>query len=376
MPAPPGEPVATARAGAACAGLLWHPATRADTRQTEQTAMAHEIDFSNGRANIAFTGARKDIWHRLGTEITAGASIEEWTRAAGLDWHVNKSPAYCLVDGEYNRVPNFVHLTRSDTKTALGYVSEEGFKPVQPVEVLNWFDRYIKADPRFSLSCAGALRGGGRIWATASFNGELTIAGDAHKAYLLMTTGFDGSMATWNTASITRAVCNNTVSAALSDKRAQVRTTHAQRFDAAKVAKELAGIAKGFETYKAMGDALATVELAGERGTDISVFFKNVLEIPLDAPRDKISTRKMNQFDALRSAYSATVAEGTERNTAWTAWNAVTRYADHVRSVQNTEGDATSSRLASGQFGTGADLKATAWNLLLPMIKDRVAIAA
>jgi phage/plasmid-like protein (TIGR03299 family) len=335
--------------------------------------MAHEIDMSNGRANVAFTGSRRDIWHRLGTEITAGASIEEWSKAAGLDWHVEKSPAYCKVNGEFNRVPNFCHLTRSDTKAPLGYVSESNFKPVQPAEVLSWFQRYVSVDDRFQLSCAGSLRGGGRIWATATYNGPITVAGSEHTAHLLMTTGFDGSLATWNQGSMTRTVCNNTLMASLADKRAQVRTTHSQRFVAANVAKELAGLAKSFDVYKAMGDAMATVELAG---ADISRFFKSVLDIPFETPAADISTRKLNQFDALRSAYSATVAEGTERNTAWCALNAVTRYVDHVRSVQETEATVTNSRLASGQFGSGADLKATAWNLILPMIKDRVAIAA
>lgn len=335
--------------------------------------MAHQIDMTNGRANIAFTGARKDIWHRLGQEIRAGASIEEWSREAGLDWHVNKSPAFAFVDGEYNRVPGFVHLTRSDTKTALGYVSEVGFKPVQPIQVLDWFDRYIKHDDRFQLSCAGSLKGGGRIWATATFNGPITVAGDEHRAHLLMTTGFDGSLATWNQGSLTRTVCNNTLMASLADKRAQVRTTHSQKFDPVRVQKELAALAQSFDVYKAMGDAMGVTPFPEK---EVREFFKDVLDIPRTELWADVSTRKQNQFNDLARAYEATVDEGTDRGTVWTALNAVTRYVDHERATQLTEGTATASRLSSATFGSGADLKATAWNLIVPLIKDRVAVAA
>jgi hypothetical protein len=37
--------------------------------------MAHEIDMTNGRANIAFMGNRNDVWHRLGQEMKEGMTI-------------------------------------------------------------------------------------------------------------------------------------------------------------------------------------------------------------------------------------------------------------------------------------------------------------
>jgi hypothetical protein len=80
----------------------------------------------------------------------------------------------------------------------------------------------------------------------------------------------------------------------------------------------------------------------------------------------------MNQFSALRSAYSATVREGTERGTVWTALNAVTRYVDHDRSTRNGDNQ-ESARFDSAQFGSGAALKAQAWNLLMPLVRDKVA---
>ena len=44
--------------------------------------MAHMIDTTTGTAAMAYAGQKP--WHGLGQELTPGASIEEWTRQAGL----------------------------------------------------------------------------------------------------------------------------------------------------------------------------------------------------------------------------------------------------------------------------------------------------
>ena len=62
--------------------------------------MAHNIDFSNGRANFAFTGSRDAIWHRLGTQMKDGMSLDDWRVAAGLDWTAELHPAYVCINGE------------------------------------------------------------------------------------------------------------------------------------------------------------------------------------------------------------------------------------------------------------------------------------
>lgn len=341
--------------------------------------MAHEIDFSNKRANIAWLGDRNDIWHHLGTGMAPGQSVDDWAKAAGLDWHAVKAQAYFKVPsamepfgGEMRQVDGDRYIVRSDTLAPLGHATD-GYHPVQPREVLDWFQRYIAVDDRFQLDVAGSLKGGAVIWATAKFNGEMDVGGSAHRARLLMTTTFDQTGATINQGTMTRVVCMNTLRAALGDKHGIVRTRHNTRFDGAKVGRELAQIAKSFANFKAIGDAMDTVELANGQ---ISAFFKAILDIPFDAKQDDISTRKMNQFRGLSIAYQQTVMEGTARNKVWTALNAVTRYADHDRSTRQTEGTVETSRFASAQFGSGDQLKSKAWELLMPLVADKVAVAA
>lgn len=341
----------------------------------------HNIDMTNGRANIAFIGSRKDVWHRMGQEMLPGMSTAEWAKAAGLEWSAIKVPAIAALEGKefdhieagdrFRRVADRNFLVRSDNGAPLGYVSDR-YKAVQPAEVLEWFERYIAVDDRFQLDVAGSLGNGETIWATATFRDKLSIADDAHVARVLMTTTFDGSGATINQGTMTRVVCNNTLNVALSDNRSVVRTRHSATFDAKKVGDELACIAQGFASYKAMGDALAQDQMAIEEVAD---FFGKLLSFPKDTKWDDISTRKQNQYDALMDAYTITCGE-TKNNTAWAALNAITRYVDHDRSVQKGEVGVDAARFVSANFGSGANLKAKAIDLLMPRIQDKLPIAA
>jgi phage/plasmid-like protein (TIGR03299 family) len=334
--------------------------------------MAHNIDMSNNRANIAFRGSRRDVWHRLGQEMQPGMSVDEWAKAAGLDWTALKVPALADKRGigthDLELVPDRFFNVRSDTGYVLGFMSDR-YMNVQPRDVLAWFERYVSVDPRFELDVAGSLKSGEIIWATATFNGDTTIAGEKHTARLLMSTTFDGSGATTNQATITRVVCNNTLNAAQFDKRAVIRTRHSTQFKPATVAKELAAVAQSFEVYKLMGDALAQAELSREAVAD---FFKDCLDIPRDAQPDDISTRKANQYQDVARAYHTTIAEGAQEGTAWATLQAITRYVDHDRSTRNGNGNEDEARFTSATFGSGQALKGKAMELLLPRIKDKV----
>src|ERR1700675_2532292 len=167
--------------------------------------MPHNIALVDGRHSMAFTGERRDIWHSLGQQLLPGQPLEVWAKAAGLGWDAIKVPAIANLVGpefdhipaseRFRQVPERVFVARSDNGYPLGYVSD-GWQPVQPIDTLKWVERYISVDDRFQLDTAGALKNGEIIWALASFKDTLPIDGEAHKAYLLMTTSFDGTAST------------------------------------------------------------------------------------------------------------------------------------------------------------------------------------
>ena len=96
--------------------------------------MAHMIHTTTGRAAIAYTGALP--WHGLGQALTPGASIDTWTREAGLDYTVLESSVQYATTAttELQSWPARKVLHRSDTGAPLAVVSD-GYRVVQPAEV-------------------------------------------------------------------------------------------------------------------------------------------------------------------------------------------------------------------------------------------------
>ena len=102
--------------------------------------MAHEItQRADGFNEMAFVG--ETPWHGLGQELQEGASIEQWQKAAGLDWTIESSPVrYEIGDQTGISIPYEGQnvLYRSDNKMPMSVVSNR-YKPVQPAEVLEFF---------------------------------------------------------------------------------------------------------------------------------------------------------------------------------------------------------------------------------------------
>jgi phage/plasmid-like protein (TIGR03299 family) len=173
--------------------------------------VAHNIEFSNGRANIAFTGTKP--WHELGTELPDGADLNEWRKAAGLDFIAKKAMVhFSREDGpDFVGFPEKSVIYREDTGAPLGIASSARYNLVQPAEIVDWFDQFVRAGD-MKLEVAGSILGGRRIWALARHEMEIRVMGqDVVRPYFNLTTSFDGETATIGTFTSVRVVCNNTL---------------------------------------------------------------------------------------------------------------------------------------------------------------------
>lgn len=337
--------------------------------------MSHEIAIDDaGQSNFAHVG--KKAWHGLGQKLERGASKETWMNAAGYNWECEIIPSQYDFHGEMRTSNNF-HMVRSDTGASLGCMTGR-YKPVQPAQVLDFFDDFVSADERFALETAGVLKEGRVLFATARFNENLEAGGDDHVPYVLFTTSFDGKLATTAQATMVRVVCNNTLTASLWDKQAQVKVRHCTEWTDAVQAKahdQLAEIASQFTQYKAMADAMAVTKMS-KKATEAflaKVFFGNK-EVP---DRNNMTTNAKNQLDVLMNAYAETIKEGTKKDTAWCALNAVTRYVDHARTTRDHTGEGVdSSRMSSSIMGSGAAMKQRAIDMLRETLTDKSLVAA
>ena len=324
--------------------------------------MAHMIDMSNDRANMAYVGDKP--WHGLGSELEAGADLDQWRIAAGLNWTAELQDLYfrSRTDQLVKKADSKI-VYRSDTAAELGICSDR-YKVVQPAEVMEFFRDLTEANS-MKMETAGCLEGGKRIWALAATGDEFRLMGqDAVKGYVLLATSFDGPMATQAMFTSVRVVCHNTLSVAVSsDGRSAVRVPHSTSFDGGKVKLEMGLVHKGWATFEMAAEALADRKVSAREQIDYVLALMST-EAELKDP-ESMSSRKKNiiadilaraQGNAIGSAYRA--AQGT----AWGLLNAVTEYVDH------SQGNSVETRFKSAQFGQGAALKNDAFVSALKLV--------
>jgi phage/plasmid-like protein (TIGR03299 family) len=314
--------------------------------------MAHMIDETTGRAAMAYVG--KTPWHGLGQSLTEGATIEEWTREAGLAYTVKESPVLFRTEAatEPEVFTGRKVLHRSDTGGALAVVSD-GYHVVQPAEVMGFFEKLVQLGG-FQLETAGALSHGKRVWALASVGaGADVVDGDTVKPYLLLGTSYDGTMATVAKFTTIRVVCNNTITAAVADQSAAVRVLHSERFDADRVRLELGIVADNWERFLVQSRKLAAVPMAeAEADAFVAELLKPYHSSTLAVADTRAYKRIMQLFRG------ASIGNDLAGATRWGMLNAVTELVDHER------GRSDNTRLESAWFGTGAAMKTRALELL------------
>lgn len=331
--------------------------------------MAHMIDETTGRAAMAYTGATP--WHGLGQALTPGASIETWTREAGLGYDVLESPVQYSTpaSSELQRWPDRKVLHRSDTGAPLAVVSD-GYRVVQPSEIMDFFRELVELGG-FQLETAGALSDGRRVWALASVaDAAPVVSQDLVKPYLLLGTSYDGTMATVAKFTAIRVVCNNTITAAVggygngrvleSEKnlgylKSAVRVLHSERFDAESVRLQLGIVANAWESFLVQSRQLAGQPMAAEAA---DAFVAELLQPYHTSKLPMNETRAYKRIMALFNGGAIGSELPGVAGTKWAMLNAVTELVDHERGRSNN------TRIESAWFGAGAALKARAAELL------------
>jgi phage/plasmid-like protein (TIGR03299 family) len=309
--------------------------------------MAHMIDFSNNRANMAYTGPAP--WHGLGNFITPDMPFEEWPKKAGFDWHAMRVKEQYSFNGQLIQSGDDI-LCRSDTGAKLGNCTKR-YHEVQPIEFVEYF-RGLVNTMGWTMETMGCLDGGKRIWALAKCGAEFGVGGTIDKvaAYNLLAGSFDGTMSTIAKFTSIRTVCQNTLTMGLNDGLAAVKVNHKSKFDAEAIKAKL-GIGQGaFKQVEEEANLLAKRKLTDKEAVR---FIISVLNGP-DTKPEELSTRAANLVTGVFSKYKgagmgATLASAN--GTAWGALNAITEYVDHE------QGRNSNNRIREAWFGKGEQTK-------------------
>lgn len=343
--------------------------------------MAHELEvYADGIASMAYA-AGVDRWHGLGQEMKEDASIEEWQKAAYMDWEIRRAAINYTADDGLPRVYEEKHvLFRSDNGRPLGVVSPR-YKIVQPKDVLEFY-RDLCANAGFKLKTAGVLFGGSRFWALADTGNSAEILGkDVIKNMLLLSTACDGSMATSARDTSVCVVCNNTLSVAVRGGSNIVKVPHSREWKPNEVKEEMGLITHGWADFMSSIDKLAktnTTPLAAQE------FLLNVLD-PRSAHNNRNDPAAMEEWNKMTTAErtnsmsmgtSAVCAEVwdlfngkgmgadlvSRKGTWWGIVNAITQYEDHHNMARTVD-----ARMNSAWFGKGDARKTDAFEYALEM---------
>ena len=305
--------------------------------------MAHEITSTDNM--VSANGIVP--WHGLGTVVdgmlTAGQAIE----AAGLGWDVVQEP---LFDADMNIIASHILNRRSDTGDVLGVVGKD-WRPIQNSFLVEIAESLGQASEEVKpvIETAGSLRGGKIVWAMIT-TGEREFAGSAHKSYLLLTNGHDGSRAVRGTMTDVRVVCNNTLSYA-ETASSQLFVRHSKNVSVRlQDAIEMLGWASDttratFALYRALHEAPLCVDEVAYGFRLLTPKYCNWTE---DSPLIPEAVDQMVHL--FRNG------AGNEGKTAFDAVNAVTDWVDHHRRFADGN-DVGERRFLYTTSGMGASMK-------------------
>ncbi len=330
--------------------------------------MAHKIDFSKGTA--AYIGANgAPAWHGLGTTLDGAVSTQQALELGGLDFQVIKLPNLHYLPsfdggvGETRISENSFFTLRTDTNGILGDRLGRDYTVLQNIEALNVVDEILQAGAG-TIETAGALDEGRKVFICLKVNADIVVNGnDTVKQYVLFTNSHDGSLAITAMFTNIRVVCNNTLTAALSEARKadKIKIRHtANASDRLKEAAKILGLIKtnteqNAEQYgKMQMHVISKAEILDYFG---NVFFsaEEIKGLKAGAKaKELLSTQKINTLEKV-AAFAATgigqsLAMKGNDHTMWSAYNAVTGYI--TRKSFSSYNDRANNLL----FGSGAEV--------------------
>lgn len=313
--------------------------------------MAHMIEMVNGKAQMAYTG--ETPWHGLGTKVPADLTPVQMLEAAGLDWTVEKFPAYANYGDGPVSVGRSALVRNSDLKM-LDVVSDD-WNPVQNQEAFEFFNEFVAAGD-MEMHTAGSLKDGQIVWGLAKVKESFELfKGDQIDSYLLFSNFHKYGFSTDVRFTPIRVVCNNTLTLSLnSNVERMAKISHRKVFEPTAV-KEMLGIATDKLTkYKDMAAFLGSKQAKNE---DIVQYFTRIFPVSGSDAKKEISRSAQLAMDILHTQPGAEYAEGTW----WQPFNAVTYLTDHLT------GRSADTRLASAWYGYNKGVKTKALEVALEM---------
>ena len=334
--------------------------------------MAHGVK----EGEIAYNVGNGVPWHGIGFAAEGRMTVHEAYEHAGLDWRVHSTPLSVPITDPVSLQPTYKEIgthvanVRSDTGQVLGIVGHK-YQPIQNYEQRDFIEA-LTGEGAQVVDVAGALFDGRQVFWTLKLPVDLVIGGeDRIEQYLLTVNGHDGCMPYRMFHTPVRAVCANTVNAALRGRKGEsglyLRHTVNVRDHVAEAQRAL-GLAAQY--YRDIGDKFEDLMSAKVSETTVRGYFEAVVP---DNPNAKNTTRTENVRRQLMVNYQGAPGSAQSRGRAWGAYNAVTYYTSHQQSkieddVAEVAEKKRQSRFSSLLLGTSNNLQQRAFDSALDLV--------
>ena len=238
-------------------------------------------------------------------------------------------------------------VVRTDTQALLGVVSRQ-YEIVQNDSLLRMAE-FIREEA--DMDCVIVLSDGAKVCFTATLRGAETdiVPGDTVKRRIVGYLGHDGKTGCGAKFTNIRVVCQNTLTAALSESGARSSITHKNgangNFDA---------LIKSIDV--ARQDFITECDLMREfsRASMGSGAFNDFVDVVYNIDEGQVFRKRQ----ALERAFSSGYGSDFAPNSIWNAINAVTQVETSTRGTTAAKGRA---QFARGTFGAGAQISKRAF---------------
>ncbi len=325
---------------------------------------------------------RTSPWQRHGKTLLAEATTDPDAamRQAGLNWEVQRVDLRTA--DRLEPVPDVSAIRRSDTGGILGVVGPD-YTPLQNQRMFDVFRDLGRAGPGgstvpYTIETAGALQGGAVVWVMAHLPDlGIRIGDDESKTFLFCSSGHVGNKMLTIAPTTLRIICSNTLRMAESQARENRKKPGlAGGF----TVKHLPGMEDSIreiqEAYAAtirshLLTKQAWMHLASKPLSERlkAAFLASVFGKPGSDEADRAATIRKNREERIAAILASPTSQvkGT-KDTAFSIMQAVVEYVDHDRVTRTSDGgDAGENRLFSATFGSGAEVKAKAWDAALAL---------
>jgi phage/plasmid-like protein (TIGR03299 family) len=290
--------------------------------------MAHEIEFVDGVAQMAYAGGVP--WHGLGVKVPSDLTPEQMLDAAGLNWEVQKFPTFAILDE--NDPESVIEtkqsaLVRTKDKKLLDVVSDD-WNPVQNAEAFDFFNEFVMAGD-MEMHTAGSLKDGQIVWGLAKVKDSFELfKGDVIDSYLLFSNFHKYGFSTDVRFTPIRVVCNNTLTMAHHNGESQLmRVKHSANIEEnMKSVFEIMNLANNaFETTLEQYRLLANKEINSK---DLEKYIKLVFK--LDEDKENAGKRLLNNIIPLFEQGRGNDMKEI-KGTYWAAYNSISEYLQYEK---------------------------------------------